>query len=366
MTPFPHPPSREGGDGCSLRFVFHEQPVWGGPTLADPSMKIAVLGAGAWGTALAIVFSRSHKTALWARDPDQAAALRSTHVNARYLPGCVLPETLQIETDFAAAAASSELNVIATPLAGFRETLRQLRVVAPATPVIWVCKGLEAGSQRLPHQIVAEEMGDKLPCGALTGPSFAEEVAKGLPTAITFASADGAFAEATAQALHNTRLRVYANHDVIGAEVGGAVKNVMAIAAGISDGMGFGLNARAALITRGLAEITRLGLALGGRRETFMGLAGMGDLILTCTGDLSRNRRVGLALAKGLSLEQILRDLGHTAEGVSSAREVVALAQRLDIDMPITQAVKGVLYDGVPASQAVEQLLGRDPKLENA
>lgn len=326
-------------------------------------MKIAVLGAGAWGTALAVAFSRRHEVALWVRDAAQAAALRADRENARYLPGCVLPEALRVESDFA-AAAGGELNLIATPLAGLRATLRQLRVAAPTTPVLWACKGLEAGSQLLPHQIVAEELGDAAPCGALTGPSFAEEVAQGLPTAIALAAANGAFAESMAQALHNSRLRVYANHDVIGAEVGGAVKNVMAIAAGISDGMGFGLNARAALITRGLAEITRLGVALGGRVETFMGLAGMGDLILTCTGDLSRNRRVGLALAKGLSLEQILRDLGHTAEGVSSAREVAVLAGRGGIDMPITQAVYSVLYEGVPASQAVEQLLSRDTRPE--
>lgn len=327
-------------------------------------MRIAVLGAGAWGTALAIAFSRRHQTALWVRNPEQAAAMRSTRANARYLPGFSLPDALQVETDFISVARASELNILATPLAGLRETLRHLRSTAPATPVIWVCKGLESGSQRLPHQIVAEELGQQVACGALTGPSFAEEVAQGLPTAVTLASADGAFADAMAFALHSSRLRIYANHDVVGAEVGGAVKNVMAIAAGISDGMGFGLNARAALITRGLAEITRLGLALGGKRETFMGLAGMGDLILTCTGDLSRNRRVGLALAKGLSLEQILKDLGHTAEGVSSAREIAVLAQRLDIDMPITHAVKGVLQDGVPVSEAVAQLLGRDPKLE--
>jgi glycerol-3-phosphate dehydrogenase (NAD(P)+) len=326
-------------------------------------MKLAVLGAGAWGTALAIAFSRRHAVALWVRDPEQAAAMRGRRENARYLPGCALPDNVRIETGFATAAAG-ELNLVATPLSGLRDTLRKLRTVAPDAPVIWVCKGLEAGSQRLPHQIVAEELGERAACGALTGPSFAEEVAKGLPTAITLASADAAFAETTAQALHNNRLRVYANPDVVGAEVGGAVKNVMAIAAGISDGMGFGLNARAALITRGLAEITRLGLALGGRRETFMGLAGIGDLILTCTGDLSRNRRVGIALAKGQPLAQILRDLGHAAEGVSSAREVAILAQRLGIDMPITEAVRGVLYDGLSASEAVEQLLGRDPKPE--
>jgi glycerol-3-phosphate dehydrogenase (NAD(P)+) len=327
-------------------------------------MKIAVLGAGAWGTALAIALVRHHQVALWARNAAQVAEMRSARKNARYLPNAVLPEALGIEADFAVAARGGELNVIATPLAGLRGALRLLHAVAPSTPVIWVCKGLESGSQRLPHQIVAEELGERVPCGALTGPSFAEEVAKGLPTAITLASADPGFAEKTAQALHNARLRVYANHDVIGAEVGGAVKNVMAIAAGISDGMGFGLNARAALITRGLAEITRLGLALGAKRETFMGLAGMGDLILTCTGDLSRNRRVGLALAKGLQLERILQELGQTAEGVSSAREVAVLARRFGIEMPITQAVNSILYDGVPASEAVEQLLGRDPKLE--
>jgi glycerol-3-phosphate dehydrogenase (NAD(P)+) len=329
-------------------------------------MKIAVLGAGAWGTALAIALSRRHEVFLWARDAAQAGAMRTARENSRYLPGCALPATLAVGADFAAAAGASELNLLATPLSGLRDTLRRLRAVAPATPVLWVCKGLEAGSQMLPHQIVAAELGAGAPCGALTGPSFAEEVARGLPTAITLAAADGAFAEAMAAVLHNSRLRVYANHDVVGAEVGGAVKNVMAIAAGISDGMGFGLNARAALITRGLAEITRLGLALGGRRETFMGLAGMGDLILTCTGDLSRNRRVGLALAQGRSLEQILHELGHTAEGVSSAREVAVLAGRLGIEMPITEAVRSVLYDGVPASQAVELLLGRDPKLETS
>ncbi|MBL8503267.1 MAG: NAD(P)-dependent glycerol-3-phosphate dehydrogenase [Rhodocyclaceae bacterium] len=326
-------------------------------------MRIAVLGAGAWGTALAIAFSRRHEVTLWVRDRAQAAAMQAGRVNARYLPGCTLPDSLGIGSDFS-VAGDSELNLVATPLAGLRATLRQLRAVAPAIPVLWACKGLEAGSQLLPHQIVAEELGRTVLCGALTGPSFAEEVARGLPTAITLAAADGGFAGSMAQALHNARLRIYANQDVVGAEVGGALKNVMAIAAGISDGMGFGLNARAALITRGLAEISRLGMALGGRMETFMGLAGMGDLILTCTGDLSRNRRVGLELAKGLSLEQILRELGHTAEGVSSAREVALLAGRLGIEMPITQAVHSVLYEAVPASQAVEQLLSRDTRPE--
>jgi len=216
----------------------------------------------------------------------------------------------------------------------------------------------------LPHQIVAEELGAGALCGALTGPSFAEEVARGLPTAITLAANDPEFARQTALALHSSRLRIYANDDLAGVEVGGAVKNVMAIATGICDGLAFGHNARAALMTRGLAEIARLGVALGGQPNTFMGLAGMGDLILTCTGDLSRNRQVGLALASGKKLSQILEDLGHVAEGVSTAREVARLALELGIEMPITQAVDAILHHDVPAAAAVERLLSRDPKAE--
>ena len=290
--------------------------------------------------------------------------MRVERLNVRYLPDCELPADLAIESDLSRVVGRVDMLLIATPLAGLRSTLGEIRRLASALPVLWACKGLEAGSAKLPHQIVEEELGAGRRCGALTGPSFADEVARGLPTAITLAASDATFARETAAALHHPRLRIYANDDVVGAEIGGAVKNVMAIAAGISDGMGYGLNARAALITRGLAEIARLGGALGGRRETFMGLAGMGDLILTCTGDLSRNRRVGLALAKGLGLADILRELGHIAEGVSTAREVAQLALRLGVDMPITQAVSAVLFDGQPAKAAVEQLLARDPKLE--
>ena len=326
--------------------------------------NIAVLGAGAWGTALALAFCRSHRVTLWARNGQQAAAMAESRENHRYLPGFVLPPELQLEADLAAAVTGADLNLVVTPISGLRTSLARLRNLAPSTPVIWACKGLEAGSGKLPHRIVAEELGEELPCAVLTGPSFADGVARGQPAAVTLASCNLEFARELAQELNTPRLRLYASDDVVGAEVGGAVKNVMAIAAGISDGMGFGLNARAALLTRGLAEISRLGVALGGRRESFMGLAGMGDLILTCTGDLSRNRRVGLELAKGMPLAQILADLGHTAEGVSSAREVACLAQRMGIDMPITQAVAGVLFDGLPAGQAVEQLLARDPKVE--
>ncbi len=327
-------------------------------------MRIAVLGAGAWGTALAAALAAHHHVCLWVRDAQQAARLHAGRENLRYLPGFRLPKEVVVDADCAAAVRDSELNLIVTPLAGLRDTLVRLHSAAPATPVVWACKGLEAGSAKLPHQIVAEALSPTLRCGALTGPSFAEEVARGLPTAVTLACNDLEFATATVKALNTPRLRLYANDDVVGAEVGGAVKNVMAIAAGISDGMGFGLNARAALITRGLAEIARLGLALGGRRETFMGLAGMGDLILTCTGDLSRNRRVGLGLARGQSLDTILRELGHTAEGVSTAHEVARLAQRLGIDMPITAAVSHILSGQLAPKLAVEQLLSRDPKVE--
>jgi len=335
-------------------------------------MKIAVLGAGAWGTALSMVFARdsAHSATLWARDPGLCAALQAARENERYLPGRAFPDVLKISSDFAAAVEGADLALLAAPLAGFRTTLRRLRQTAPALPFLWVCKGLEADSGLLPHQVAAEEMAGAgsgtggVPFGALTGPSFADEVARGLPTAVTLASADADYARAMAQALSGQRLRIYASADIIGAEVGGAVKNVLAIAAGISDGLGLGLNARAALITRGLAETVRFGMALGARRETFMGLAGMGDLILTCTGDLSRNRRVGLALAAGRPLAAITRELGHVAEGVPSAREVARRAAALGVDMPITQAVCGVLDGSTSPARAVEQLMGRDPKDE--
>ena len=327
-------------------------------------MNVSVLSAGAWGTALAIAFSARHRVTLWAREPEVVATMRDTRENSRFLPGHRLPDELLIEADFSAAVAAADLLVVATPLAGLRATLQQLAQIAPDKPLIWVCKGLEAGSAKLPHTIAAEVLGAGARYGALSGPSFAEEVARGLPTAVTLAANDAGFARETALALHTPRLRIYANDDLAGVEVGGAVKNVLAIATGISDGLGLGLNARAALITRGLAEIARLGQMLGGQRETFMGLAGMGDLILTCTGDLSRNRRVGLALAAGKTLAQILDELGHVAEGVSTAREVARLAAQLGIEMPITEAVDAILHHGVGAAAAVEQLLSRDPKRE--
>ena len=329
-------------------------------------MNLSVLSAGAWGTALAIAFAARHKVTLWAREAEVVAGMRDQRENTRFLPGHPLPESMIIEADFDAAVASADLLVVATPLAGLRATLQRLAVIAPGKPLVWVCKGLEAGTAKLPNAIAAETLVAGTCYGALSGPSFAEEVASGLPTAVTLAANNADFARDTALALHTPRLRIYANDDLPGVEVGGAVKNVLAIATGISDGLGLGLNARAALITRGLAEIARLGSVLGGKRDTFMGLAGMGDLILTCTGDLSRNRRVGLALATGKTLPQILEDLGHVAEGVSTAREVAKLATELGVEMPITQAVNAILHHGVGAAAAVEQLLSRDPKVETA
>ena len=328
-------------------------------------MKLSVLAAGAWGTALALAFAPRHAVTLWAREPEFVADLKTHRENRRFLPGFAFPDSLAVEADFATAVGEADLVLLATPLAGLRPTLKQLRAARSALPpLLWVCKGLEAGSAKLPHQVVADELGATAVCGVLTGPSFAEEAAQGLPLAITLASKNAGFAESVARELHSPRFRIYANDDLVGAEVGGAVKNVMAIATGICDGLGFGLNARAALITRGLAEIARLGVALGGQPATFMGLAGMGDLILTCTGDLSRNRKVGLALAEGKPLTQILHDLGHVAEGVGTAREVAALAAQLNIDMPITQAVDDILQGRRAAHTAVEALLNRDPKRE--
>ncbi|MBD5802063.1 Glycerol-3-phosphate dehydrogenase [Azoarcus sp. Aa7] len=328
-------------------------------------IRIAVFGSGAWGTALALAFSAQHRVILWGRDADHIATLADARVNARYLPDVPLPQALELTSDFEAAARGADLHLVVTPLAGLRLTARRLHDIQAHTPLIWACKGLEAGSGRLPHEIVAAELGADAPCGVLTGPSFAAEVARGMPTAVTLAAADIDFAREWVHKLHQPRLRMYANSDVVGAEIGGAIKNVLAIAAGVSDGMGFGLNARAALITRGLAEIARLATALGGRADTLMGLAGMGDLILTCTGDLSRNRRVGLALAQGKTLPEILHELGHVAEGVSTAREVANLAARRGVDMPLCAAVDELLHGNrLGPREVVEQLLSREPRQE--
>lgn len=329
-------------------------------------MNITLLGAGAWGTALSIAFAGRHRVTLWSREADVAVDLQTTRENRRFFPGYKLPESVVVATDFAASIAAAELLIIATPIAGLRPTLEHLKEIGCRLPILWVCKGFEAGSGKLPHQVVAEVLGPQAVCGALSGPSFAEEVAAGQPTAVSLAANDPVFAREAARQLHTSRLRIYANDDLVGVEVGGAVKNVLAIATGVCDGLGFGLNSRAALMTRGLAEIARLGRALGAQRETFMGLAGMGDLILTCTGDLSRNRRVGLALAENKSLAQILDELGHVAEGVYTAREADRLAREFKVEMPISAAVAAVLDGRLTAAEAVEQLMARDPKEELA
>lgn len=332
-------------------------------------MKIAVLGAGAWGTALAISFAARHQVTLWARDEHQIAAMRSTCRNHRYLPDITLPANLALTASLTAALNEVELIILAVPVSGLRPTLQQIlqyTYESGAKPfgLVWLCKGFEADTALLPHQIIADVLPATFPCGVLSGPSFAQEVARGLPTAVALASSDQNFAQRTSHALHFSRLRVYASQDVVGVEVGGAVKNVMAIAAGICDGMGLGYNARAALIARGLSEINRLGVKLGGQPETLAGLSGAGDLILTCTGDLSRNRQVGLLLAQQHSLTDILNKLGHVAEGVYTVRAVHHLAKKLNVSMPICAAVYRILYENIPASEVVDELLNRSPNWE--
>lgn len=327
-------------------------------------MKLAVLGAGAWGTAISISLAGRHSLVLWARDAQQAGAIAAARVNQRYLPGFTLPDAIAVTAELAAALEACDVILVATTTAELRPTLRRLVAAGNTAPLVWLCKGYETETAQLPHQIAASELPPELPRAVLSGPSFATEIARGLPAALTLASHDPEFAARVARELHANALRIYSSDDVIGVEVAGALKNVMAIAAGISDGLGLGANARAALITRGLAEITRLGLKLGGRPATFMGLAGAGDLILTCTGDLSRNRNVGLQLARNIPLPEVLRSLGHVAEGVPTARAADRLARELGVEMPITRAVCRVLDGNVPALEAVQELLQRDPKPE--
>ena len=331
-------------------------------------MKIAILGAGAWGTALAINFIKNtnlkHEITLWTKDPEHYAELIRDRTNRQFLPDFSLPDTLRLTSELN-IAVKADLALIVVPTAGLRETLRGISLCGKPIPVVWGGKGFETGSAKLPYQIVQEEYAGVAPYGVLSGPSFAQEVAKGLPAALTLASCDEKFSKDTAIRLHSSRLRIYSSNDTIGVEIGGAIKNVITIAAGISDGMGLGQNARAALITRGLAEICRLGLKLGGRMETFMGLTGVGDLILTCTGDLSRNRQVGLMLAKGKLLPDILQELGHIAEGVYTANAALKLSQKHDVDMPITKAVCSILNNEVPAKKALDTLLNREQKTES-
>ena len=332
-------------------------------------MKICVLGAGAWGTALAVNAAARHEVTLWARDPSQAAQMRSARENTRYLAGAALPASLAIVSD-APDAAAADLLIVATPMAALREQLLALRDLR--MPVAWLCKGVEPVREEsgysgafglLGHEIQAQVAPD-LVAGVLSGPSFAQEVARGQPTALVAASAHAAVRDLLVEAFHGPALRVYANDDIVGVEVGGAVKNVLAIATGLCDGLALGLNARAALITRGLAEMTRFGLALGARAETFMGLSGLGDLVLTATGDLSRNRKVGLLLAQGQTLDQAIASLGHVAEGVYCARAVVQRARLLGVEMPIAEGVVALLDGAGSPAGIVAGLMGREPSAE--
>ncbi len=329
-------------------------------------MNISILGAGAWGTALAIALAPRQPVLLWGRDTDAMTALDRDRENRRYLPGIPFPDALQLSSDLGAAVAHARSGVliVATSVAGLRPLLRSLRGL-DVPNVVWLCKGFEQGSALLPHQVAQQELGEAVPVGALSGPSFAQETARGLPCALTIGSRSAELRRAVVAAVHGAKIRVYATDDLVGVEVGGAVKNVLAIATGIADGLGLGMNARAALITRGLAEITRLGVALGGRSETFMGLTGMGDLILTCTGDLSRNRQVGLAIAAGKSLDTIVTELGHVAEGVRCVQAVRQLAQERSIAMPIVDAVARVLFENEQPQQAIQQLLAREAREES-
>jgi glycerol-3-phosphate dehydrogenase (NAD(P)+) len=333
--------------------------------MSTPDDAIAVLGSGSWGTALAMLLSRNGRPAvLWGRNPEALARMAADRENRRYLPGIRFPNALGIESDLTRLAAGHRVLLIVVPSHGFRELLRH---VAPHlrsdARIAWATKGLEPGTSKLLHEVVREELGER-PMAAISGPTFAKEVAARLPTAVTVASADRGYARWLAERLQDDHFRPYLADDLVGVQLGGAVKNVLAIAAGIADGLGFGANTRAALITRGLAEILRLGQSMGGRAETFMGLAGLGDLVLTCTDDLSRNRRCGLLLGHGKTLDEALHTIGQVVEGVKTVTEVLTLARRHDVEMPITEQVHRVLYQGGDPAAAVDALLHRDLRPE--
>lgn len=330
--------------------------------------NIAVLGAGSWGTALAMLLAKNgHNVKLWSHNTEHAALMQRDKENARYLPGLTFPETLSISSDLKSTLESASHILVVVPSHAFRETLENIiPLLNNKTNIAWATKGLEANSYKLLHQVAREVLGDNISLAVISGPTFAKEVAKGLPGAVTVASKDHALALAWANALHNDHFRAYTGDDVVGVEIGGACKNVIAISAGIADGMGFGANARAALIARALSEISRLGISLGANAETFTGLTGLGDLVLTCTDDQSRNRRTGIALGKGQNLETAVKEIGQVVEGVSTAKEVIALAKKQNIDMPITEQVYNVLYQQAPVQDAVNTLFNRAIKNESS
>jgi glycerol-3-phosphate dehydrogenase (NAD(P)+) len=328
--------------------------------------KVSVLGAGSWGTALAILLARNgHRVSLWGHRPEHVATLRAERCNSRYLPGVQFPENLEIVEDLRTAAGGAEIQLIAVPSAAFGAVIDAIKPHLPGKPKIaWATKGLELETGRLLHEVAATVLGPEVPTAVLSGPSFATEVAAGLPTAITVASKEADFARGLVNLLRNNRFRAYTSSDVIGVQLGGATKNVLAIAAGVADGLGFGANSRAALVTRGLAEMMRLGLSLGGKPETLMGLAGVGDLILTCTDNQSRNRRFGLGLGCGETRAEIVSRIGQEIEGIGTAKVIYRLAQIHGIDMPITVQTYKILYEGLAPLEAVNNLLLREPKSE--
>ncbi|SRR5690606_38541277 len=343
--------------------------------MASHRPRAAVLGAGSWGTALAALASANADTLIWARDPAVSSAIATTHGNPRYLEGVTLPDQLGASSDLDAALAHVDtpepaLIILGVPVAGLESLCKELATRLPrygAGPLalVWTCKGFHPESGQLPHEIVHDLLGHhkNIGLGVLSGPSFAREVAQGLPVALTVASSDALTIELGTQCLHGNTARIYASGDIVGVEVGGAMKNIIAIACGISDGLSLGTNARAALITRGLAEIRRLGVALGGQPDTFYGLTGLGDLVLTATGELSRNRQVGLAIAQGATLQAIL-SRGMTAEGVRCAQATLALGRLHKLELPITEAVCQVLFEGQAPEQAVIELLAREARPE--
>jgi glycerol-3-phosphate dehydrogenase (NAD(P)+) len=326
---------------------------------------MTVIGAGSWGTALAIQLAREgHPTQLWGRDGAQLDAMRLARRNARYLPDGAFPDALQVSCDLRQALRGARDALIAVPSHAFRATLESIKPHLGAdTRIAWATKGFEIATGMLPHQVAQQVLGAR-PGAVLSGPTFAKEVGAGLPTAMTVASADERFAKELALSLSGPSFRAYTQTDIMGVEVGGAVKNVIAIGSGIADGMGFGANTRVALITRGLAEMMRLGVKLGAARETFMGLAGLGDLVLTCTDDQSRNRRFGMALGRGQSLREAQGGIHQVVEGLPAARAVYAVAQRLSVDMPICQEIYRVMHEGKPVRDAVQALMGREVRSE--
>ena len=334
--------------------------------MSDKAPAVAVLGAGSWGTALAALIARhGYPTVLWGRDAAAIDAIASRHENPRYLPGIALPGQLRATTDLASALHGADLVLVVVPSHAFTETLHALAPLRPAhAGVAWATKGFEPGSGRFLHEVAGETLGPGVPLAVVTGPSFAKEVAAGLPTALTVHSDDDAFAQSVADVLHGPSFRAYTGDDMRGAELGGAMKNVLAVATGVADGMGLGLNARAGLITRGLNEMLRLNIAIGGKPETLMGLAGLGDLVLTCTGDLSRNRRLGLALGRGQAMDEAVREIGQVVESIQTADEVMRLADRHGVELPIASNVRDVLHGDITPGEGLARLMAREQKAE--